>query len=104
MSQPIPLLNLQQQYTSIAAELEHAVIDVLRSGHYILGQHCSRLEQEIAALSGCRHGVGVANGTDALHLALWSLDIGPGDEVITTPFTFAATVEAIVLRGAAPVF
>ncbi|HEY9772396.1 MAG TPA: DegT/DnrJ/EryC1/StrS family aminotransferase [Planktothrix sp.] len=104
MSQQIPLLNLQQQYASIGAELEKAVIDVLRSGHYILGHHCTRLENEVAALSGCRHGIGVANGTDALHLALWSLDIGAGDEVITTPFTFAATVEAIVLRGATPVF
>jgi len=104
MSQKIPLLSLQQQYQVIGSELERCVIDVLRSGNYILGQHGARLEEDIAKLSDCRYGVGVANGTDALILALWALDIGPGDEVITTPFTFAATVEAITLRGAKPVF
>jgi dTDP-4-amino-4,6-dideoxygalactose transaminase len=77
---------------------------VLRSGSYILGQNGAKLEQEIATISGCKYGIGVANGTDALVLALWALDIGPGDEVITSPFTFAATVEAITLRGATPVF
>lgn len=104
MSHKVPLLNLQQQHSAIAPELEQALIDVLRSGNYILGQYCTRLEQEVAEICGCAHGIGVANGTDALHLALWALDIGPGDEVITTPFTFAATVEAIALRGATPVF
>ncbi len=104
MSQEIPLLDLQQQYRSVAAELEQSVLDVLRSGHYILGEHCSRLENEVAQISSCKYGVACANGTDALVLALWALDIGPGDEVITTPFTFAATVEAITLRGATPVF
>ncbi len=100
----IPLLNLKEQYKSIATEIEQAVLDVLRSGSYILGQHGARLEEEIAAISGCKYGIGVANGTDALILALWALNIGPGDEVITSPFTFAATVEAITLRGATPVF
>lgn len=104
MSQKIPLLNLQQQYQTIGHDLERGVIEVLRSGNYILGQNGARLEEEIAKISDCQYGVGVANGTDALVLALWSLDIGPGDEVITTPFTFAATVEAITLRGAKPVF
>lgn len=100
----IPLLNLKEQYKSIGNEIEQAVLDVLRSGSYILGQNGARLEQEVASLSGCKYGIGVANGTDALILALWALDIGRGDEVITTPFTFAATVEAITLRGATPVF
>ncbi len=104
MSQKVPLLDLQQQYEAISADLERSVLDVLRSGNYILGRNCVKLEQEIAELSGCRFGIGCANGTDALHLALWAMDIGPGDEVITTPFTFAATVEAITLRGATPVF
>ncbi len=100
----IPLLNLKEQYKSIGNEIEQAVLDVLRSGSYILGQNGAKLEQEIAAISGCKYGIGVANGTDALVLALWALNIGPGDEVITSPFTFAATVEAITLRGATPVF
>lgn len=104
MSQQIPILNLQEQYQKLAPELEAAVLSVLRSGHYILGELGVKLGEEIAFLCGCRHGIGVANGTDALHLALWCLDIGPGDEVITTPFTFAATVEAIAMRGAKPVF
>ncbi|HEY9679381.1 MAG TPA: DegT/DnrJ/EryC1/StrS family aminotransferase [Drouetiella sp.] len=100
----IPLLNLKEQYKQIGTEIEQAVLDVLRSGSYILGQNGAKLEQEVAAISGCKYGIGVANGTDALVLALWALDIGPGDEVITSPFTFAATVEAITLRGATPVF
>jgi dTDP-4-amino-4,6-dideoxygalactose transaminase len=100
----IPLLNLKEQYKSIGNEIEQAVLDVLRSGSYILGQNGAKLEQEIATISGCKYGIGVANGTDALVLALWALNIGPGDEVITSPFTFAATVEAITLRGATPVF
>lgn len=101
---PIPILNLKEQYEQIGPELEKAVLQVLRSGKYILGDHGARLEAEIAKLCGCKHGIGVANGTDALSLALWSLDIGAGDEVITTPFTFAATVETIAMRGAVPVF
>ncbi len=100
----IPILNLKEQYEQFAPELENAVLKVLRSGNYILGDNGSRLEAEVARLCGCKHGIGVANGTDALSLALWSLDIGAGDEVITTPFTFAATVETIALRGARPVF
>jgi dTDP-4-amino-4,6-dideoxygalactose transaminase len=104
MSQKIPLLNLQEQHRQIGSELEQAVLSVLRSGSYILGQYGAKLETEIAALCGCKYGIGVANGTDALHLALWALDVGAGDEVITSPFTFAATVEAIMMRNAVPVF
>lgn len=104
MTQKVPLLNLPEQYQLVSAELEQAVLTVLRTGNYILGQNGVKLENQVAAVSGATHGIGVANGTDALVLALWALDIGPGDEVITPPFTFAATVEAIVLRGATPVF
>jgi len=103
-SKRIPVLDLEKQYEQIGNELEESVLAVLRSGSYILGNNLKRLEEGIASLCDCKFGVGVANGTDALILALWALDIGPGHEVITTPFTFAATVEAIVLRGAVPVF
>jgi len=104
MAFKISALNLHEQYQKIGPEIESAVIGVLRSGNYILSEQVKRLESEVAAISGCKHGIGVANGTDALHLALWCLDVEPGDEVITTPFTFAATVAAIALRGANPVF
>src|SRR5439155_3204275 len=100
----IPILDLQRQYDQIADDVEQVVLDVLRSGNYILGKHVSRLEAAMAALCGVPHAVAVANGTDALILALWALDVGPGDEVITPSFTFAATAEAIALRGAKPVF
>jgi len=104
MSHSVPILNLRAQYNQVGPAIENAVLEVLRSGNYILGEHVSELEKEVAAICGAKYGVGVANGTDALILSLWCLDIGPGDEVITTPFTFAATVEAIALRGAKPVF
>jgi dTDP-4-amino-4,6-dideoxygalactose transaminase len=104
MSHKIPILNLKEQYSQIAQQLEQSVVEVLRSGNYILGKHGASLETQIANLCGCKHGIGVANGTDALYLSLWALGIGPGDEVITTPFTFAATAEAITLLDAKPVF
>ena len=103
-TQRIPVLDLQKQYEQIAEELEERVLKVVRSGNYILGQNVSQLESALARLCACEHGIGVANGTDALVLALWALDIGPGDEVITPPFTFAATAEATAIRGAKPVF
>ena len=100
----IPILDLKEQYKQVGPALEAKVIEILRSGNYILGKYGAELEQEVAGLCGVRYGVAVANGTDALNLALWALDIGPGDEVITPTFTFAATAEAIGLRGATPVF
>ncbi len=103
-TQKVPVLGLKEQYQPIANELEANVLSVLRSGNYILGEHVKGLEAEVAKLSGAAEAVGVANGTDALILALWALNIEPGDEVITSPFTFAATVEAIAIRGAKPVF
>jgi dTDP-4-amino-4,6-dideoxygalactose transaminase len=104
MALKIPALNLEEQYRKIGQEIEAAVITVLRSGKYILSDRVAQLEAEIANISGCKHGIGVANGSDALHLSLWCLGIEAGDEVITTPFTFAATASAIILRGARPVF
>jgi dTDP-4-amino-4,6-dideoxygalactose transaminase len=86
------------------AEVDAAVRDVMESGAFILGPQVEKLEREIAEFSGARFGVGVNSGTDALLLSLVAQGIGPGDEVITTPFTFVATVEAIVLVGAKPVF
>jgi dTDP-4-amino-4,6-dideoxygalactose transaminase len=100
----IPILDLQAQYEAIGAELEAAALEVLRSGAYILGPNVRALEQEVAAFVGVAHGVGVASGTDALRLCLHALGLKPGDEVITTPFTFVATANTISRAGATPVF
>jgi dTDP-4-amino-4,6-dideoxygalactose transaminase len=103
-AQSVPLLNLKAQYAQVGDRLEELVLGVLRSGNYILGEMVRSLEEQVAAICGAKYGVGVANGTDALILALWAADVGPGDEVITPSFTFAATAEAIALRGAKPIF
>lgn len=100
----IPLLDLQAQYESIKDEIDNAVQEVLKSGQFILGPHLKALEEEIAAYCDTEYAVGVASGTDALHLSLLACSIGPGDEVITTPFTFIATAEAISQTGAIPIF
>lgn len=100
----VPFLNLLAQYESLKAELLPAVEQVLASGHYILGPNVAALEQEIAALTETRFGVGVNSGSDALTLSLRALDIGPGDEVITTPFTYIAPAESIHQMGARIVF
>jgi dTDP-4-amino-4,6-dideoxygalactose transaminase len=103
-AQSVPLLNLKAQHEQVGERIEELVLGVLRSGNYILGDMGRKLEQELATICGTRYGIGVANGTDALILSLWAANIGPGDEVITPSFTFAATAEAIALRGATPVF
>ncbi len=100
----IPLCDLKQQYLALKDELDAALQQVASAGRYILGPQVDALEEEIADFCGCQYAVGVGSGTDALNLALRALDIGPGDEVITTPFTFVATTEAIGLVGATPVF
>ncbi len=100
----IPILDLKLQYQLLKVALDAAMQETAAAGRYILGPHVKALESELAAYSGSRNGTGVGNGTDALHLALRALRIGPGDEVITTPFTFIATSEAIGMVGAKPVF
>jgi len=100
----IPLVDLSYPLKTQRAELLESVERVLDQGQYILAKEVKALEDEIARYSGVRHAVAVGNGTDALVLLLKSFDIQPGDEVITTPFTFFATAESIVQLGAIPVF
>lgn len=100
----IPLCDLKQSYESLKPQIDAAMQQVAAEARYILGPNVKALEHDVAEFCHCRHGVGVASGTDALHLALRALWIGPGDEVITTPFTFVATTEAIGIVGATPVF
>ena len=100
----IPFLDLKAQYQSIKDEISEAINAVLESGHFVLGEHVEAFEREFATYCGTRYGVAVNSGTSALHLALLALGIGPGDEVITVPFTFVATVAAIQYTGARPVF
>lgn len=99
----VPLLDLKEQYDRIQAEVEEVVSGVLKSGHYILGENVKSLEKEVAHYAGASHAIGVASGTDALRLSLAALGIQPGDEVITTPFTFIATTQVISQIGAIPV-
>jgi len=100
----IPILDLSGQYAELKTDLEREVLKVLSSGQYILGENVKKFEKSFSQYNEVAHSLGVASGTDALHLALRALDIGPGDEVITVAFTFIATVEAISYVGATPVF
>jgi len=100
----VPLMDIQAQYGPLRAEIDAAIAGVLDSGRFILGPEGRALEATVSERLEGRPSAGVANGTDALVIALHALDIGPGDEVITTPYTFYATAEAIARVGATPVF
>jgi dTDP-4-amino-4,6-dideoxygalactose transaminase len=100
----IPFLDLKAQYSAVKADIAEAVARVLESGHYVLGPEVEAFEREFAAYCSAPHGIAVNSGTSALHLALLAAGIGPGDEVITTPFTFVATAAAVCNAGARPVF
>jgi len=100
----IPLVDVKAQYAPLLDELKERIAEVLDSGRFILGPNVQAFEEEAAAYLGVEHAIGVANGTDALVIALDALEIGPGDEVICPTFTFYATAESIARRGATPVF
>ena len=100
----IPLVDLNAQYKSIKNEIDDAIRRVIENTQFILGPENKALESEVASYCGTKYAVGVASGTDALQLALLACGIKPGDKVITTPFTFIATTEAITRCGATPVF
>jgi len=100
----IPMVDLRAQFLAIEKEIKEKINDILEATRFILGPNLDALEKEVASYHGVSYGVGLASGTDALHLSLRALGIGPGDEVITTPFTFIATAEAISYTGAIPVF
>jgi len=100
----IPMVDLKTQYHNLKSEIDRAVLDAMESSQFILGPNVSSFEKEAADYLGANHSVAVASGTDALHLAILAAGIGPGDEVITSAFTFIATAEAICYVGAKPVF
>jgi len=102
-SQPVPMLDLKRQYGPLHGELLDAVGEVLKSQQFILGEPVAAFERAAAAQLGVAHAIGCASGTDALWLALAAAGIGPGDGVVTTPFSFFASVSAILRAGATPV-
>jgi len=100
----IPFIDLKIQYNALRPRIHERINDVLEHGQYIMGPEVKELEEKLATYTGAKHCITVASGTEALLISLMALGVGPGDEVITTPFTFVATAEVIVLLGATPVY
>ena len=100
----IPLSNLKQQHSDIKDEIYQAIKEVIDDSSFIMGSKIQDFEAKFSNFSGVKYTIGMSSGTSALHAALMALDVQPGDEVITVPFTFAVTVEAICHAGAKPVF
>ena len=100
----IPFIDLQAQYQAYKNEIDQAIQKVLDSSQYIMGQEVKNLESNLSNYTGSKHAIACSSGTDALLIALMAMDIQPGDEVITTPFTFISSAEVISLVGATPVF
>ena len=100
----IPFIDLKTQYRVLQPQIQERINRVLEHGQYIMGPEVAELEEKLAAYTGAKHCITVASGTEALLISLMALGVKPGDEIITTPFTFAATAEVIVLLGAKPVF
>jgi dTDP-4-amino-4,6-dideoxygalactose transaminase len=100
----VPLLDLKSQYAPLRAEIESAIREVCDEQRFVLGPRVAELEAKVADYSHAKHGLGLSSGTDALLLALMALDIGPGDEVLTSPFTFFATAGVVARLGARPFF
>lgn len=100
----IPFIDLKSQYQALKPQIQARINAVLEHGQYIMGPEVKELEDKLAAFTGAKHCITCSSGTEALLMSLMALGIGPGDEVVTTPFTFAATAEVIVLLGAKPVF
>lgn len=100
----VNMLDLSKQYSEIREEMLSTIDEVLSSSRYILGENVKKLEKDIATFSNASYGIGVGNGSDAIHIALQAAGVGEGDEVITVPFTFFATAGSIARLGATPVF